>query len=78
MVLAVNIENTNISVGCMEDEKIYFIERLSSDIKKTGLEYAIELKSVFELYNVRSETIEGVIISSVVPPLSDIFQAAIS
>ncbi len=39
MILAIDIGNTNIVVGCIEEEKIYFIERISTnhDQDRTGV-----------------------------------------
>jgi type III pantothenate kinase len=77
MILAIDMGNTNIVIGCVDDEKIYFIERLSTDLKKTELEYAIGFKTVLELYHIDSEQIKGAIISSVVPQLVNIIKDAI-
>lgn len=44
MILAIDIGNTNIVLGCVEGKKTYFIERLSTDKAKTELEYAVSLK----------------------------------
>jgi type III pantothenate kinase len=41
MVLAIDMGNTNIVVGCIEKGKILFVERLCTDLSKTELEYAI-------------------------------------
>ena len=41
MILAIDIGNTNIVVGCIDEQKTYFIERVSTDRSKTELEYAI-------------------------------------
>ena len=30
MILAIDIGNTNIVVGCIDDQKTYFIERLAT------------------------------------------------
>ena len=43
MILAVDIGNTNIVIGCIEQEKIYFVERVSTNISHTVLEYVVEL-----------------------------------
>ena len=67
MILAIDIGNTNIVLGCVEGKKTYFIERLSTDKAKTELEYAVSLKNVLELYEIPVEQIEGGIISPVVP-----------
>ena len=69
MILAIDMGNTNIVIGCIDDEKIYFTERLSTDKSKTDLEYAMAFKTVMELYNIDTDKIEGAIISSVVPPI---------
>lgn len=42
MILAIDIGNTNIVVGCIDDRKTYFIERLSTNRTKTELEYAVD------------------------------------
>ena len=46
MILAIDIGNTNIVLGCVDDNKTYFIERLSTIKTKMELEYAIDRKSV--------------------------------
>ena len=56
----------------LEGKKTYFIERLSTDKAKTELEYAVSLKNVLELYEIPVEQIEGGIISSVVPQVTEL------
>lgn len=70
MILAIDVGNTNIVIGCIDEEKCHFIERLSTVRIKTELEYAIDIKSVLDIYHVRPEEIEGGIISSVVPQIT--------
>ncbi|MCM1254325.1 MAG: type III pantothenate kinase [Clostridium sp.] len=76
MILAVDIGNTNIVIGCMEEEKIYFVERVSTDISKTELEYVVEFKTLLELYRIEMKEITGCIIASVVPPLNNVVKTA--
>lgn len=45
MILAIDIGNTNIVVGCIDKEKIYLTERISTIRTKTELEYAIDIKN---------------------------------
>lgn len=71
MILAIDIGNTNIVIGCIKDNKILFVERLYTDVKKSVLEYAISVKNVLEIYGVDRKEIEGGIISSVVPPATE-------
>ena len=71
MILALDIGNTNIVIGYLESEdNIVFVERLSTDLTKTSLEYAISFKNVLEMYHVDISKMEGVILSSVVPPIT--------
>ena len=39
-ILAIDMGNTNIVIGCVDDDKVIFEERLSTDLSKTELEYA--------------------------------------
>ncbi|MDO4493758.1 MAG: type III pantothenate kinase [Clostridia bacterium] len=77
MILAIDMGNTNIVIGCIDDERIYFEERLSTDRVKTALEYAIGFKTVLELHDIRAEEIRGAIISSVVPQLTNVIKMAV-
>ena len=76
MILAIDIGNTNIVVGCIDDRKTYFIERLSTNRTKTELEYAVDLKNVLDIYHIKKTDIEGCIISSVVPQITNIAKLA--
>ena len=67
MILGIDMGNTNIVIGCIDDDKIYFIERLSTDKTKTDLEYAMAFKTVIDINSIDVEKIDGAIISSVVP-----------
>ena len=77
MILAVDIGNTNIVVGCIQGDEILFVERLSTDSTKTVLEYAISFKNVLELYKIPQKQIQGAIMASVVPPVAPIVREAI-
>lgn len=77
MILAIDIGNTNIVIGCIDDGDILFVERLSTNQTQTVLEYAISFKNVLELYHLSPEQITGSIISSVVPPVVNIVKEAI-
>ena len=52
MVLAVDIGNTNIVMGCFESDRILFVERLSTNQQSTALEYAIMLKNILEIHSI--------------------------
>lgn len=71
MILAIDMGNTNIVVGGIDDQKTYFIERLTTEKGKTDLEYAIHFKNILEIHHIDINEIEGAILSSVVPPLNN-------
>lgn len=77
MVLAVDVGNTNIVLGCIEGEKVKFVERVSTDLSKTELEYVVEFKTLFDLYQIDLDEVRGSIISSVVPTLNNNIKAAL-
>lgn len=77
MVLAIDIGNTHILLGCFEDRKILFTELLSTDRSYTDLEYASLIKSALEFNIASFEDIEGAIISSVVPSVTGTIKIAI-
>lgn len=77
MILALDMGNTNIVLGGIDENDIYFVSRVVTDRRKTGDEYAVIFNSILDLYNVDRSTIDGAIISSVVPPLTKIIKHAI-
>ena len=77
MILAIDMGNTNIVIGCVDDNRVYFEERLSTDISKTELEYVVIFKTVLDLYYIDKSNIDGAILSSVVPQLTNIIKSAI-
>ena len=77
MILAIDIGNTNIVMGCIRDRKILFTERISTDLSKTDLEHAISIKTVLELHHIVPSEISGAIIASVVPPITSLIREAL-
>lgn len=77
MVLAVDIGNTNIVLGCFDGDKIVFRERVSTNLNATDLEYAATIKMALEMHNIKPEDLNGAIISSVVPSVTNIFENAL-
>ena len=70
MILALDVGNTNVVLGGFENGKCFSIARLATDAGKTDYEYAILMREVLELAGVRQDSIEGCIISSVVPAVT--------
>ena len=69
MLLVIDIGNTNIVIGCMEDDEIKFKARIATDRTRTSDQYGVEIKNMLEAYGVHLDTIDDCIISSVVPPV---------
>lgn len=70
MILAVDVGNTNIVMGCIEEGRVLNIFRFQTEPGRTEMEYAIKLKQILELYEIDEKGFEGAIISSVVPPVT--------
>ncbi len=77
MVLAVDIGNSNIVLGCFEGEEIRFVERLSTNQNSTALEYTVLIKTILELNNMSGCSFDGAIISSVVPSVTHTIKEAV-
>ena len=69
MLLAIDIGNTNIVIGCIRDEEILFKARIATDRTRTSDQYGVEIKNMLEAFGVHREDITDCIISSVVPPV---------
>ncbi len=69
MLLVIDIGNTNITIGCLEEEKICFDARIATDRARTSDQYGVEIKNMLEAFGVQLTDIHDCIISSVVPPV---------
>ena len=77
MILAVDIGNSNIVIGCFEGETILFEEWLSTTPNATALEYTVTIRTILELNHLSASEIRGAIISSVVPSVTHTVRHAI-
>lgn len=77
MILAIDVGNTNIVLGCIENGEILHVMRAHTNLQATSAEYAISLKQLLNLYQVDAACFEGVILSSVVPPVTEALQSAV-
>lgn len=76
MLLAIDIGNSNLSVGAFEEDRLVFVSRLATDRHRTGDQYALELKSICEMHRTAPGGFDAVIIGSVVPELTPVLAAA--
>ncbi len=77
MLLALDMGNTNITIGVFQGSDLLFESRIATDHSKMEDQYAVELLSIFRLYGVDSGRFEGAVISSVVPPLDTAIRSAV-
>ena len=66
-----------MSSAASREKKILHELRLATDLVKTSDQYWMDLGACFALYDLRAEEIEGVIISSVVPPVLNSLRTAV-
>jgi type III pantothenate kinase len=69
MILVIDVGNTNIVLGLYEERTLLHHWRISTNRSATYDEYGMTLYSLFQHTGISFEQVEGVIISSVVPPL---------
>jgi len=74
MLLAVDIGNTNIALGVFDGNDLIQHWKIRSEREKTSDEYEIILLNLLSLAHLEVKSIGSVIICSVVPPLTPIFQ----
>ena len=77
MLLAIDIGNTNIVIGCIKDDEILFKARIATDRTRTSDQYGVEIKNMIEAFGVSVSEIGDCIISSVVPPVFNSVQTGV-
>lgn len=77
MLLAIDIGNTNITMGVYNKDDLVFVTHIATDRSRTSDQYAVEFKQIFALYDTPQNSFEGAAISSVVPELSATMSKAV-
>lgn len=70
MIIALDMGNTNIVVGVLENKNVLRSFRIATDKKKTTVDFLVQLKTMFDFYKIDLSECEGAILSSVVPELT--------
>ena len=70
MLLTIDVGNTNTVLGVFDGQKLVAHWRLTTARDQTVDEYGILTRNLFTLASLEPRAIDGVIISSVVPPLN--------
>ena len=71
MLLVIDLGNTTLTLGLFEQGKIIQQWRLSTDHQRTEDEFGLQFLGLMETSGCKPEDLEGIILSSVVPPLTE-------
>jgi type III pantothenate kinase len=73
MLLAIDIGNTNVTLGVFEGETLRATWRVASDPAKLADEYAVVMINLLELDRIEPGAVDHAVLASVVPPLTSVF-----
>ncbi len=77
MILAIDTGNTVMTAGLFSPEgTLYFRGSIKTDKNKTQDQLAIDLLDIFRLYQADIRSVTGVVLSSVVPPMTSALAGA--
>ena len=78
MLLAIDIGNTNIVFGCVnDDDEVVLFERISTNHYATSAEYASLIRNILIMNNFNASDIDAAIMSSVVPSVTGTVRNAV-
>lgn len=78
MLLAIDIGNTNVVFGCVNDEdEVVLFERISTNHYATAAEYASLIRNILIMNNFNTGDIDAAIMSSVVPSITGTVREAV-
>ena len=69
MLLAIDIGNTNITLGVFDDRELLGKFRMTTMMSRTSDEYGITLRELLRNQNMNPDEIDAVIVASVVPDI---------
>jgi len=70
MLLTIDIGNTNLTIGLYEKDALLWHWRLATDPNRMPDEYGLQLLGLLQHAGKGADALEGVILASVVPPLT--------
>jgi type III pantothenate kinase len=70
MLLAIDVGNTNVTIGVFDGDRLAHSWRLAALRERTADELGIFLLKLFEQAKVPIASVDGIVIASVVPPLT--------
>ena len=78
MLLAIDIGNTNIVFGCVDEkDEVWLFERISTNHSATSAEYAAIIRNILLMNDFKLEDIDAAVMSSVVPSVTGTVREAV-
>jgi type III pantothenate kinase len=77
MILAIDVGNSHIVIGMVENGEIKNIVRFHTDMRETATEHIIKLRQITDFYGLDPSGFEGSILSSVVPRVTEALKTAL-
>lgn len=77
MILTIDVGNTNVVFGCIEDGNIISRCRMATNTNDLANDYALKMRQCFEFDGIDYTKFDGAILSSVVPQLNTAIKAAV-
>ena len=77
MILVLDVGNTHIVLGCVENGEISHVARMSTQETRTVDEYAVAISQILALKGVDCTGFEGAVLSSVVPQVTEVLAQAV-
>lgn len=75
MLFVLDVGNTNTVLGLFDQEKLMYKWRVKTDREKTEDEFAVLVRSLFEVHDLKLDVVGDMIISSVVPSIMSALEA---
>ena len=70
MLLVIDIGNTNIKNGLFDNDRLVHSWRFHTDTRRAADEYGIQMEAVFQHFSLKTEMVDGIILSSVIPTMN--------
>jgi type III pantothenate kinase len=70
MLLVVDAGNTNITLAVFREKELIAQWRLTTEQARTGDEYGVQIRNLFELARIDFKEIDAIVVASVVPSLN--------
>lgn len=77
MILTIDVGNTNVVMGCVENGEVKSVCRLATNTNDLSNDYALKMRQSFEFDGIDYKNFSGAILSSVVPQLNRAIKSAV-